>query len=285
MNTTGDAAEQTFRIVIEETEFVIRITGSLLKETIAMLYAVSKDNKQNHIGKTNLSNMLKNCKDIRIFTIQRKDLNKFVEEAKNYGIYYCTLIDKTNKSDNAIVDIMIRSDDAPRVNRIVERFNLEMTDTASLQTKSVKENSKEEIVNENKEKTEVADDNKLADTMGEVKRVDTEKISDIIEIPSSKDDDKMADIMKQVQVIEEDKNGVSNTFLHKVEVLSGHSLESKKDEVVKSEGRVSTRELLKTFANEVKQKANDFTKDKSKNNKFKKKDKSKKMNTKKKQVR
>ena len=40
---TGDAAEQTFRIVIEETEFVIRIAGSLLKETIAMLYAISKD--------------------------------------------------------------------------------------------------------------------------------------------------------------------------------------------------------------------------------------------------
>ena len=34
MNTTGDAAEQTFRIVIEGTEFVVRITGSLIKETL-----------------------------------------------------------------------------------------------------------------------------------------------------------------------------------------------------------------------------------------------------------
>ena len=145
MNTTGDAAEQTFRIVIEETEFVIRIAGSLLKETIAMMYAISKDNKQNSVGKTNLSNMLKNCKDIRIFTVQKKDLDKFVEEAKNYGIYYCTLIDKADKSDNAIVDIMVRGDDAPRVNRIVERFDLEITDTAALRTKSIKENGKEVI--------------------------------------------------------------------------------------------------------------------------------------------
>lgn len=286
MNTAGDAAEQTFRIVIEETEFVIRITGSLIKETIAMLYAVSKDNKQNRIGKTNLSNMLKNCKDIRIFTIQRKDLNKFVEEAKNYGIYYCTLIDKANKSDNAIVDIMIRSDDAPRVNRIVERFNLGMTDAASLSTKFVKENGKEEIINEDevKEKTEIVAGNKLADIMGEVECADIEKISDVTEIVPNIDENKMADIMKQVQVIEEDKDGVSNTFLHKVEVLSEHSLENKKDEVVKSEGRVSTRELLKTFANEVKPKASNFTKDKSKNNKSKtnnKKDKSKKMRAKK----
>lgn len=281
MNTAGDAAEQTFRIVIEETEFVIRITGSLLKETIAMLYAVSKDNKQNSVGKTNLSNMLKNCKDIRMFTVQKKDLDKFVEQAKNYGIYYCALIDKKDKSNNGIVDIMVRGNDAPRVNRIVERFNLEMTDTASLHTKSVKENSKKEIVNENKEKAEVVDDNKLADTMGEVESADTKKIQDIIEIPTSIDDDKMADIMRQVQVIEEDKDGVSNTFLHKVEVLSGHSFENKKDEVVKSEDRVSTRELLKTFANEVKQKASDFTKDKSKTKKNNKKDKSKKMSAKK----
>ena len=155
MNTAGDAAEQTFRIVIEETEFVIRITGSLLKETIAMLYAISKDNKQNSVGKTNLSNMLKNCKDIRIFTVQKKDLDKFVEEAKNYGIYYCTLIDKADKSDNAIVDIMVRGDDAPRVNRIVERFDLEITDTATLRTKSIKENVKDTQMTDIIEKVQV----------------------------------------------------------------------------------------------------------------------------------
>ena len=284
MNTAGDAAEQTFRIVIEETEFVIRIAGSLLKETIAMLYAVSKDNKQNSVGKTNLSNMLKNCKDIRIFTVQKKDLDKFVEQAKNYGIYYCALIDKKDKSGNGIVDIMVRGDDAPRVNRIVERFDLEMTDTASLRTKSVKENGKEEIINEDevKEKTEIVDDNKLADIMGEVQSVDNEKISDIMGMTPNIDDEKMADIMGQVQVIEEVKDGVSNTFLHRVEVLSEPSLENTKKEMVKSEDRVSTRELLKTFANEIKQKVNDFTKEKTKENKKdNSKDKKSKKNNKK----
>ena len=288
LNTAGDAAEQTFRIVIEETEFVIRIAGSLLKETIAMLYAISKDNKQNSVGKTNLSNMLKNCKDIRIFTVQKKDLDKFVEEAKNYGIYYCTLIDKADKSDNAIVDIMVRGDDAPRVNRIVERFDLEMTDTASLRTKSVKENGKEEIVNEDevKDKVEVVDDNKIADIMGEVQSVDNEKISDIMGKVSIIDDDKMADIMGQVQVIEEEvKDGVSNIFLHKVEVLSEHSLENKKEEMAKKEDRKSVIEQLKELANETKQKVKEITKEKTKaenkNKKNNKKDKNKKRGGKK----
>lgn len=239
MNTAGDAAEQTFRIVIEETEFVIRIAGSLLKETIAMLYAVSKDNKQNSVGKTNLSNMLKNCKDIRIFTVQKKDLEKFVEQAKNYGIYYCALMDKNNKSDNSIVDIMVRGDDAPRVNRIVERFDLEMTDTAFLRTKSAKENGKEEIISGDEIKKNV----------------------------NVVDDDKMADIMGQVQTVEEVKDGVSNTFLHKNELLSEYSSENKKGEMAENEERISTRDLLKGFKNEAEKNVNDFTKDKIKENK------------------
>lgn len=273
MNTAGDAAEQTFRIVIEETEFVIRIAGSLLKETIAMLYAISKDNKQNSVGKTNLSNMLKNCKDIRIFTVQKKDLDKFVEEAKNYGIYYCTLIDKTDKSDDAIVDIMVRGDDAPRVNRIVERFDLEITDTAALRTKSIKEKGKEEVINED-EKTE------------RVQSVDDSKMADIMVETHSIDEEKMADIMGKVQVNEEEvKDGVSNIFLHKVEVLSEHSLENKKEETAKKEVKKSVREQLKELTNEVKQKVDEVSKEKTKENKkdkkVKKKDKSKKRGVKK----
>ena len=268
LNTTGDAAEQTFRIVIEETEFVIRIAGSLLKETIAMMYAISKDNKQKSVGKTNLSNMLKNCKDIRIFTVQKKDLDKFVEEAKNYGIYYCTLIDKADKSENAIVDIMVRGDDAPRVNRIVERFDLEITDTAALRTKSIKENGKEEIiVDDNNEQVEKVDDAKIADIMGDVPSIDEEK---------------MADIMGKVQVNEEEvKDGVSNIFLHKVEVQSGHFSESIKEETVKKEVKKSVREQLKELTNEMKQKANEMTKEKGKDKKNKKKEKSKKRGGKK----
>ena len=268
LNTAGDAAEQTFRIVIEETEFVIRIAGSLLKETIAMMYAISKDNKQKSVGKTNLSNMLKNCKDIRIFTVQKKDLDKFVEEAKNYGIYYCTLIDKADKSENAIVDIMVRGDDAPRVNRIVERFDLEITDTAALRTKSIKENGKEEIiVDDNNEQVEKVDDAKIADIMGDVPSIDEEK---------------MADIMGKVQVNEEEvKDGVSNIFLHKVEVQSEHFSENKKEEMAKKEVKKSVREQLKELTNEMKQKANEMTKEKTKDKKTKKKDKSKKRGGKK----
>lgn len=251
MNTTGDAAEQTFRIVIEGTEFVVRITGSLIKETLTMLYAISKDNKQNSIGKTNLANMLKNCKDIRIFTVQRKDLDKFVEEAKNYGIYYCTLMDKTNKSDDAIVDIMVRGDDAPRVNRIVQRFDLSITDTAKLRTESIKEKDKEVV---DKTENEKQEENTL-----------------LI------DDDKMADIMGETKVNEDEvKDGVSENFLLKAEVQLEHSLENKEDAIQKGDNKKSVREQLNEIKNEMKQKVSERTKEKQNDKKAKKKHKKQK---------
>ena len=39
MNASGDAAEQTFRMIIDGTEFVLRITGNLVKETATTVAA------------------------------------------------------------------------------------------------------------------------------------------------------------------------------------------------------------------------------------------------------
>lgn len=246
MNVSGDAAEQTFRLVIDGTEFIGRITGSLIKETLTMLYAISKDKEQSSIGKTNLAKMLRNCKDTKLFAIQRKDLNKFVQEAKNYGIYYCTLINKKDKSDDSIVDIMVRGDDASRVNRIVERFALAITDTASLRTESIKE-----------KETQVTEDKKT---------IETEE-KEIV------DDNKLDDIMGRVKVLDEDiKNDESENFLsQQEEVPLGISSENKKEELtVKTENKKSVREQLKELANEIKNKPNKEHLERTKGKKSKK---------------
>ena len=256
MNASGDAAEQTFRMIIDGTEFVLRITGNLVKETATMLYAISKDKEQTNIGKTNLAKMLRNCRDTKLFAIQRKDLDKFVAEAKNYGIYYCTLIDKKDKSADSIVDIMVRGDDASRVNRIVERFDLAITDTASLRTESIKE--KEEVTNDNKE-------------------VVPEKTE------PSVDDNKLDDIMGRIPVPEEVKDGVSESFLSKNEpqldyslkmkpVENQEALKAKSDELL---GKKSVRQQLKEIAEELKNKSSKEQPEKMKDKKSKKKKKSK----------
>jgi len=148
MNVAGDSAEQVVKFSLEAFEVIARITGSGAKEAIAMMYAILKDREDKSVGKTKLENMLKTSKNMDIFSIQKKDLNKYQEQAKKYGIKFCALMDKNDKSPDGIVDLLVRSEDAKRINRVVERFNLSIVDTASLRTESVIEKDKQEETKE-----------------------------------------------------------------------------------------------------------------------------------------
>ena len=58
-------------------------------------------------------------------------LKRFAQEAKRYGVVYCALRGK-EKSADGMVDVMVRAEDASKINRIVERFKLATVDTASI---------------------------------------------------------------------------------------------------------------------------------------------------------
>ena len=78
--------------------------------------------------------MLRSGKELKVFTVKNGDLNKFTQEAKKYGVLYCVLADRKNKDPNAEVDVIARAEDASKISRIVERFNLASVDTASIVT-------------------------------------------------------------------------------------------------------------------------------------------------------
>ena len=83
--------------------------------------------------------MIKSGKELKVFTVQQKDLKTFAREAKRYGVLYSVLREKGNSGPNAVVDVIVRASDAPKISRIVERFKLSTVDKASV----VKEVSKE----------------------------------------------------------------------------------------------------------------------------------------------
>ena len=133
MSVSGDSAEQVVRLSLEGFEVIAKLTGSGAKNIAAMLYTIMKDQKQTK-GKTRINNMIKSGKPLKIFSISKEDLKKFSQEAKRYGILYTALIDRNNKDLDGMVDIMVRDEDAPRINRIVERFKLTTIDTAKVET-------------------------------------------------------------------------------------------------------------------------------------------------------
>ena len=133
MNTGGDAAEQIVRMSLEGFEVAAKLTGAGAKNIAVLLYTILKE-EQKTKGKARLTSMLRSGKELKVFTIKNEDLKRFTQEAKKYGVLYCVLADRKNKDPKAEVDVIARAEDASKISRIVERFNLASVDTASIVT-------------------------------------------------------------------------------------------------------------------------------------------------------
>lgn len=129
MNQSSDAAEQIVRMSLQGFEVGARITGSGAKEIAALLLAIMKDKKKT-AGKTNLVNMLKSGKELKVFSVKQEDFKKFTDEAKRYGVLYTALVNK--KAKDGVIDILVRAEDASKINRIVQRFNLARFDEVAI---------------------------------------------------------------------------------------------------------------------------------------------------------
>ena len=166
MSVNGDVSEQVVRLSLEGFEILARLTGSGAKNVAAMIYTIMKDKKQTK-GKTKLNNMLRAGKPLKIFTIKREDLKKFAKESKNYGISYCALIDRNNKNLDGMVDIMVKEEDASRINRIVERFKLTTVDTAKIETEVTKSIKNREAHKKEKGVQEKSKEEQLEDVLAQ----------------------------------------------------------------------------------------------------------------------
>ena len=82
----------------------------------------------------------RNGKEIKVFSIGDKDLEKFCREAKKYGVLYCVLKDKTAADGHT--DVFVRAEDASKINRIFEHFGIATADIGSARAEIVKEQEK-----------------------------------------------------------------------------------------------------------------------------------------------
>ncbi len=133
MNTSGEAADQVVRMSLEVGEAALKISGAGAKQLAVLLYAILKEQKKTK-GRARLETLVRSGKPLTVFSVKESDLKKFVQEAKRYGILYCAVRDPKGSSDG-MVDIMVKEEDAPRINRIVERFRFaSVTEAAQIKT-------------------------------------------------------------------------------------------------------------------------------------------------------
>ena len=168
MYNSGDAAEQIVRISLEGTEVALKLTGSAAKNIAAMIYTVLKNRDKNKTkGKQRLTAMLKSGKELKVFTVSEEHLKQFAAEAKRYGVVYCALRGKEKTADG-MVDIMVRAEDASKINRIVERFKLATVDTVSIKRdiEQSKADKTAPSAPEQEKPDKAADDRLLDDLLG-----------------------------------------------------------------------------------------------------------------------
>jgi len=104
MNTAGDSADRLISLYLDGVEHAFRIAGAGAKNIAVMLYAML-DEQSKIAGKTNLKNMLKTEKELKIYSFKAEDMAEFAKRAENYGILYCVLTKKKDGKLDGIVDV------------------------------------------------------------------------------------------------------------------------------------------------------------------------------------
>lgn len=145
MNNGGDAAEQIVRLSLEGFEVAAKLTGSAAKNVALLLVSVLKQEQQTK-GKARLTNMIRSGKELKVFSLPQKDIQKFTEQAKRYGVLYCLLRDKNTRAGDAPVDIIARAEDASKIQRICDRFELGKIDKAGVVSQAEKDKADRDAV-------------------------------------------------------------------------------------------------------------------------------------------
>ena len=132
MNLGSDPADQVVRYTLEGTEFALRISGTAAKNFAIFAAAVLRDQKKTR-GKTNLTRLLREGKPLKFFSVSADRMREFAQEAKRHGLLFVPIRDR-NDPDH--IEIAIWADDAAKVERIIDRMQLDVVETGEAEIMS-----------------------------------------------------------------------------------------------------------------------------------------------------
>lgn len=244
MNTSGEAADQVMKMMLNGTEVLIKLTGTGAKNAAVLLYSMARQQKKTK-GSARLESMLRSGKPLKVYTFKADDLPKFKEVAKQYGILY-TILKEKDKTDG-VFDVMVRAEDESKIARITERFNLAQVDVATLRA---------EIVKEQEEKKENDQEAQNPPEAEHPEKDDSEKLADeMLAKPIQREEP----TVENPTAARSDKNTKASP-----EVLSEHSSDPAKpqsDRNMKQEGKADRKPSVKKKIEDIKKEREDKKKD------------------------
>lgn len=121
MNPGSDAAETMFRLVLQGTEVIVRLTGTGAKNLAALLYRYAQGDKRLK-GAINLNKLLKSGEELTIVRIDQKELPEFKTLARKYGVLFSAVRD--TRAKDGMCDVFFKKKDFAKVEHVVDKMDL-----------------------------------------------------------------------------------------------------------------------------------------------------------------
>ena len=115
----GEAADQMVRMMLSGTEVMVRLSGSALKNMLALTMALAS-NRKILSGKVNMGKMLRETRDLRRFPMTPEQYKQFQKLAKKHKLLFSVIKDKDDKGK--VLDVILPVTELERANAIFERI-------------------------------------------------------------------------------------------------------------------------------------------------------------------
>ena len=115
----GEAADQMVRMMLSGTEVAVRLSGSALKNMLALTMALAS-NRKTLSGKVNMGKMLRETRDLRRFPMTPEQYKQFQKLAKKHKLLFSVIKDKDDKGK--VLDVILPVTELDRANAIFERI-------------------------------------------------------------------------------------------------------------------------------------------------------------------
>ena len=115
----GEAADQLVRMMLSGGEVAVRLSGSALKNLLALTMALAQ-NRKTLSGKVNMGKMLRETRDLRRFPMTPKQFKQFRKLAQKHKLLYSVIRDKDDRGK--VLDVILPVTELDRANSIFERI-------------------------------------------------------------------------------------------------------------------------------------------------------------------
>ena len=115
----GEAADQLVRMMLASGEVAVRLSGSALKNVLALTLALARDHKKIY-GKVNLGRMLRETRDLRQFPMTPEQYRQFHKLAKRQKLLYSSIRDRDGRG--RLIDVILPVTELDRANQIFGRM-------------------------------------------------------------------------------------------------------------------------------------------------------------------